>query len=86
MDLIARWMIKSCAKKHNSDKGCSICKTYDQFVALIYGWLNEGYTLNDISTEIGVSETFIGDLGLNQSPPRSSINLSVIWSKKLESV
>ena len=67
-------MIESCTKKHKSDKGCSRYKTYDQFVALTYGQLNKCYTLNDISTEIGVSETFIGDLGLNQSPARSTMS------------
>jgi hypothetical protein len=74
IDLVPRWMIESCAKKHHSDKGCSKYKTYDQFVALIYGQLNKCYTLNDISTGIGVSETFICDLGLNQSPARSTMS------------
>lgn len=74
IDLVLRWMIESCAKKHKSDKGCSKYKTYDQFVALTYGQLNKCYTLNDISTGIGVSETFIGDLGLNQSPARSTMS------------
>ena len=74
IDLVPRWMIESCAKKHKSDKGCSKYKTYDQFVALTYGQLNKCYTLNDISTGIGVSEIFIGDLGLNQSPARSTMS------------
>jgi IS4 transposase len=74
IDLVPRWMIESCAKKHKSDKGCSKYKTYDQVVALTYGQLNKCYTLNDISTGIGVSETFIGDLGLNQSPARSTMS------------
>jgi hypothetical protein len=74
IDLVPRWIIESCSKKHNSDKGCSKYKTYDQFVALTYGQLNKCYTLNDISTGIGVSETFIGDLGLNQSPARSTMS------------
>jgi hypothetical protein len=74
IDLVPRWMIESCAKKHKSDKGCSKYKTYDQFVALTYGQLNKCYTLNDISTGIGVSESFIGDLGLNQSPARSTMS------------
>ncbi len=74
IDLVPRWMIESCAKKHKSDKGCSKYKTYDQFVALTYGQLNKCYTLNDISTGIGVSETFICDLGLNQSPARSTMS------------
>jgi hypothetical protein len=46
----------------------------DQFVALTYGQLNKCYTLNDISTGIGVSETFIEDLGLTQSPARSTMS------------
>ena len=74
IDLVPRWMIESCSKKHNSDKGCSKYKTYDQFVALTYEQLNKCYTLNDISTGIGVSEIFIGDLGLNQSPARSTMS------------
>ena len=74
IDLVPRWMIESCTKKHKSDKGCSRYKTYDQFVALTYGQLNKCYTLNDISTGIGVSETFISDLGLNQSPARSTMS------------
>ncbi|HUH27599.1 IS4 family transposase [Gelidibacter sp.] len=74
IDLVPRWMIKSCAKTHKSDKGCSKYKTYDQFVALTYGQLNKCYTLNDISTGIGVSETFIADLGLTQSPARSTMS------------
>lgn len=74
IDLVPRWMIGSCTKKHESDKGCSKYKTYDQFVALTYGQLNKCYTLNDISTGIGVSETFIADLGLTQSPARSTMS------------
>ena len=74
LDLVPRWMLESCVKKHKSDKGCSKYKTYDQFVALTYGQLNKCYTLNDISTGIGISETFIGDLGLNQSPARSTMS------------
>lgn len=74
IDLVPRWMIGSCTKKHNSDKGCSKYRAYDQFVALIYGQLNKCYTLNDISTGIGISETLIGDLGLTQSPSRSTMS------------
>ncbi len=49
-------------------------KTYDQFVALTFGQLNKCFTLNDISTGIGVSQTFIADLGLSQSPARSTMS------------
>ena len=73
IELVPRWMIESCTKQFKSDKGCSKYKTYDQFVALTFGQLNKCYTLSDISTGIGVSETFIADLGLTQSPARSTM-------------
>lgn len=60
LDLVPRWLFKSCSKY----------KTYDQFVALTFGQLNKCQSLNDISAGIGVSEVFISDLGLTQSPAR----------------
>jgi hypothetical protein len=66
--------ITSCANKHSSDKGCSKYKTYDQFVALTYEQLNKCYTLNDFSSGIWVSETFIEDLGFTQSPARFTMS------------
>jgi hypothetical protein len=74
IDLVPRWILESCIKKHQSDKGCSKYKTYDQFVALTFGQLNKCYTLSDISTGIGVCQSFISDLGLSQSPARSTMS------------
>lgn len=74
IDLVPRWLLNSCVRQHQSDKGCSKYKTYDQFVALTFGQLNKCLTLSDISTGIGVSETFIADLGLEQSPARSTMS------------
>ncbi len=74
IDLVPRWMLSRCTEQHNSDKGCSRYKTYDQFVALSFGQLNKCFTLTDISTGIGVSDTFITDLGLTQSPARSTMS------------
>ena len=74
IDLCPRWMLTSCTNQHKSDKGCSKYKAYDQFVALTFGQLNKCLTLSDISTGIGVSETFIADLGLHQSPARSTMS------------
>ena len=73
IDLVPCWMLTSVIKKHKSDKGCSKYMTRDQFVALSFGQLNKCYTLNDISAGIGVCETFIEDLGLSQSPARSTM-------------
>ena len=74
LDLVPRWMISACTKQHQSDKGRHRYKTYDQFVALTFGQLNKCLTLSDISTGIGVSETFIADLGLSQSPAKSTMS------------
>lgn len=74
IDLVPRWMLIRCSDKHKSDKGCSKYKTYDQFVALTFGQLNKCITLNDISASIGLSETLISDLGLTQSPARSTMS------------
>lgn len=74
IDLCPRWMLSRCADEHQGDKGCSKYKSYDQFVAMTFGQLNKCFTLSDISTGIGVSETFIADLGLTQSPARSTMS------------
>ncbi len=74
IDLIPRWVFDSCTKQHQSNKGCSKYMAYDQLVALTFGQLNKCYTLSDISTGIGVCETLIDDLGLCQSPARSTMS------------
>jgi hypothetical protein len=74
LDLAPPWMLNRCTAEHNSDKGCSKYKTFDQFVALTFGQLNKCLTLSDISTGIGISEGFISKLGLVQSPARSTMS------------
>lgn len=74
LDLVPHWLIENCTNTYKTDKGCSKYKTYDQFVALTFGQLNKCQSLNDISAGIGVSEIFIRDLGLAQSPARSTMS------------
>lgn len=74
LDLIPTWLLSSCTKQHQSDKGCSKYKTRDQLVAQTFGQLNKCYSLSDISTGIGVSKTYIASLGINQSPARSTMS------------
>lgn len=74
IDLVPRWLFDSCTNTYNTDKGVSKYKTYDQFVALTFGQLSKCQILNDISAGIGVSEIFIKDLGLTQSPARSTMS------------
>lgn len=74
LDLVPRWLFESCTNTYKTDKGVSKYKTRDQFVALTFGQLNNCQSLNDISAGIGVSEIFIKDLGLTQSPARSTMS------------
>ncbi|MCF8242527.1 MAG: IS4 family transposase [Melioribacteraceae bacterium] len=74
LDLVPQDIFQSCVMEYNSNKGCSRYKTYDQFVAMSFGQLNKSLTLSDISSGIGVSEIFIKDLGLSQSPARSTMS------------
>lgn len=74
IDLIPSYLLRSSVNKFNSDKFCHKYKTYDQLVALLFGQLCKCSTLEDISVGIGVSETFIKDLGLEQSPAKSTMS------------
>ena len=74
IDLIPRHLLIRSINKYSTDKYCSKYKTYDQLVALLFGQLCRCSTLEDISVGIGVSETFIKDLGLNQSPAKSTMS------------
>lgn len=74
IDLIPRHLLLRATLKYNTDKYCHKYKTYDQLVALLFGQLCRCSTLEDISVGIGVSETFIQDLGLDQSPAKSTMS------------
>ncbi|CAN5388156.1 IS4 family transposase [soil metagenome] len=74
IDLIPRYLIKKSVDRYEADKHCSRYLTYDQLVSQMFGQLNKCYTLEDISAGLGVSLTFIGDLGLSQSPARSTMS------------
>jgi hypothetical protein len=74
IDLIPRHIFTGVVEQFKADKYCSKYKSYDQLVSLMFGQLNKCYTLEDISAGIGVSRTFISDLGLEQSPARSTMS------------
>ncbi len=74
LDLIPGHILQRSINRYDGDKYCSKYLTYDQLVALTFGQLNKCQTLSDISTGLGVSETYIQDLGLKQSPARSTMS------------
>lgn len=74
IDLIPRFLLTKAIHRYQSDKYCHKYRTYDQLVALLFGQLCKCSTLEDISVGIGVSETFISDLSLEQSPAKSTMS------------
>jgi len=73
LKLIPRHLLQYQIDKHQSDKGCSKYKTYDQLVASIFGQLNNCYSLSVVSCGLSVSSTFLSDIGLSQSPAKSTM-------------
>jgi hypothetical protein len=74
LELIPPFLLGGSITQHQSDKFCSKYKTHDHLVSQMFGQLNKCQTLTDISTAIGVNTTFIADLGLKQSPARSTMS------------
>ena len=74
IDLIPPHLVRGSVRKFKSDKYCHKYKTCDQLVSLLFGQLCRCSTLEDISVGIGVSKTFIKDLGLEQSPAKSTMS------------
>src|SRR5699024_1668520 len=74
IDRIPAHLFQFSVKKHQSDKGCSKYKTYDQMVALIFGQLNKCYTLADISCGLSISQTFLSDIDMKQSTAKSTMS------------
>lgn len=74
LDLVPQRIISEAITIYKSDKHYRAYKTYDQFVATLYGQLNSCLSLRDISLGIGLNKKYISDLGLKQSPARSTMS------------
>ena len=74
LDKIPNHILRAQINKHKSDKGCSKYKTYDQFVALIFGQLCKCYSLSDISAGLSMSGKLLSDIGLEQNPAKSTMS------------
>lgn len=73
-ELIPDHLIRKVIKEHNSDYYCKTYKTKDQLVAMLFGQLNDCNSLRDITAGLNVHEQFLRDLGLKQSPARSTMS------------
>jgi len=74
IDLIPLRLFRSCVLRHNSDKGKYRYFTYDQLVCTMFGQLNRCLSLREIALGIDQSPEFLSDIGLQQSPAKSSMS------------
>jgi hypothetical protein len=74
LDLIPKHILVDLVRIHQSDKGCSTYKTYDQLVAMTFGQLNKCLSLREINLGLSVDEKLIRDLNLDQSPAKSTMS------------
>jgi FOG: Transposase and inactivated derivatives len=72
--LIPRHLLTKSIKKHQTDKHCSVYFTYDQLVSVMFGQLNRCLSLREICLGIDQSPEFLSDIGLLQSPSKSSMS------------
>jgi hypothetical protein len=74
IELIPQKIITEAIVRHNSDKHYRTYKTYDQLVAMIYGQLNKCLSLRDITLGLGLNTKLLTDIGLTQSPAKSTMS------------
>ena len=74
LDLIPHSLLRKSINKYKSDKSCSKYFTYDQLVSMMFGQLNKCLSLREIDMGIDQSPEFLSDIGLQQSPAKSTMS------------
>ncbi len=74
LKLIPKSLIIKCVDIYKSDKHCSAYRSYDQLVSLLFGQLNKCLSLREMTMGLGLSPESIKDLGLLQSPAKSTMS------------
>src|SRR6185437_10381412 len=72
--LIPSAILSRCIKATASDDGFRSYSTESQLIAMLFGQLNGCYSLRDITLGINVNTLFLKELGLKQSPARSTMS------------
>lgn len=74
LDLIPTTIIDRAVVQHKSDHYIKSYSTKVQLTAMLFGQLNNCQTLRDIVAGFNVSADFLEDIGLEQSPARSTMS------------
>lgn len=72
--LIPSTILSKCISKTSADDGFRSYSTESQLIAMLFGQLNGCYSLRDITLGINVNTLFLKELGLKQSPARSTMS------------
>lgn len=74
VELIPPAILRNCINKKSSDDGFRSYTTESQLIAMLFGQLNGCYSLRDITLGMNVNTLFLKELGLKQSPARSTMS------------
>ena len=74
INLIPNQILVNSADKFKSDKSCRTYKMYDQLISMMFGQLNKCHTLREITIGLGGDEKLLRDIGLSQSPAKSTMS------------
>jgi len=74
IDMIPSGILSRTTSHFKSDKHCSVYMTYDQLCAGMFGQLNNCHSLREIALGIDQSPEFLYDIGLKQSPAKSTMS------------
>lgn len=74
LNLIPDSVLGKAIETHKSDKHCHKYKTYDQLASMMFGQLNKCHSLREVAQGISISPQFLKDIGLEQSPAKSTMS------------
>jgi len=74
LELIPHSILRAAINKYKSDKSCSTYFSYDELVSMMFGQLNKCLSLREIAIGIDQSPEFLADIGLSQSPAKSTMS------------
>jgi len=72
--IIPTTIFNQCVSKAGTDEKSRCYSTHHQFVSMLFGQLNDCCSLRDITLGLNVNTLFLKELGLGQSPARSTMS------------
>jgi len=74
IDIIPSNILKKLTTQFKSNKNCQTYMLYDQLCSMMYGQLANCHSLREIAIGIDQSPEFLSDIGLAQSPAKSTMS------------